>query len=214
MARDLNDALRTAISFAKVRQSPTVEPDDILLGALTVLSRFAIAHLGPLNLDLEPFGVSSKRAPTSTPTPAKPSYSDQTVALLDAASAIALADGSPKVGLSHLLACFADVETGLMGQLRQRYGLDSAAWRTALSRLLEPEDQPAAPVQPAGRPYYTPEEAAAYLGVHIQTIRGYIKSAKLPALRIAGERAIRLRREDLDALLEPLQPQEIDKHKP
>ncbi len=53
-----------------------------------------------------------------------------------------------------------------------------------------------------------------HLGLHIQTIRGYIKSAKLPALRIAGERAIRLRREDLDALLEPLQPQEIDKPKP
>jgi len=212
MAQDLNDALRSAISHARARESATVDPDHLLLGALTVLSRFAIARIGPLALDLEPFGVQWTQPPT--PLPAKPSYSDQTVAHLDAASAVALADGAPKVALPHLLACFAHVETGLMGQLRQRYNLDSAAWRAALTLLKTAEEDPPPTLQPSGRPYDTPEEAAAYLGVHIQTIRGYIKSAKLPALRIAGERAIRLRREDLDALLEPLQPQEIDKPKP
>lgn len=212
MARDLNDALKTAIALAKARGSATVEPDDLLLGALTALSRFAIAQIGALRLDLVPFGVSWKQAPT--PSSGRPSYSDETVAILDAASAIAGADGAPKVALPHLLACFADVETGLMGQLRQGYGFDSAAWRSALAGLPVNEDPPPAAFQPSGRPYYTPEEAAAYLGLHIQTIRGYIKSAKLPALRIAGERALRLRREDLDALLEPLPAQEIDPSKP
>lgn len=215
MAVDLNDALRTAIALAKARCTASVEPDDLLLGALTVLSRFGIARLGSLKLDLDEYGVCWRLVPA--PLPGKPAYSSETVALLDAAAAIASADHSPKVGIPHLLACFADVESGLMGQLRQRYGIDSAAWRIALTDVkeFEPKEEDAAPmIQLSARPYFTPEEAATYLGVHIQTLRGYIRSGKLPALRIAGERAIRLRREDLDALLEPLQPQEIDKHKP
>ncbi len=150
MAQDLNDALRSAISHAKARESPTVDPDDLLLGALTVLSRFAIARIGTLNLDLEPFGVTWTQPPT--PLPGKPSYSDQTVALLDAAAAVALADGAPKVALPHLLACFANAETGLMGQLRQRYNLDSAAWRAALTHLKPPEEDPPPPPPEPARP--------------------------------------------------------------
>jgi excisionase family DNA binding protein len=47
----------------------------------------------------------------------------------------------------------------------------------------------------------SPEQAAAELGVHIQTLRGYIRRGKLVAFRLAGERAIRIRRDDLLALL-------------
>jgi excisionase family DNA binding protein len=59
----------------------------------------------------------------------------------------------------------------------------------------------------AGRDYLTPEEAAEALGVHVQTVRGYVRSGKLAALRLAGERAIRIRRSDLETVLEPLVPQ-------
>jgi excisionase family DNA binding protein len=99
-----------------------------------------------------------------------------------------------------------------MNSLRQSYGIESASWRAALAEMAgPPQPSEAMPTPRQSRPYFTPEEAAAYLGVHIQTLRGYIRTAKLPALRIAGERAIRLRREDLESLLEPLLAQEIDK---
>jgi len=49
----------------------------------------------------------------------------------------------------------------------------------------------------------SPDEAADLLGVHTQTVRGYIRDGKLKAHRVAGERAIRIRRKDLLALLEP-----------
>jgi excisionase family DNA binding protein len=54
------------------------------------------------------------------------------------------------------------------------------------------------------RDYLTPEQAADALGLHAQTVRAYIRSGKLPAMRVAGERAIRIRREDLEKVLEPL----------
>jgi len=56
--------------------------------------------------------------------------------------------------------------------------------------------------------FFSPDEAAEFLGVHTQTVRGYIRTGKLPALRLAGERALRIQREDLLALLEPYKPEE------
>jgi excisionase family DNA binding protein len=56
--------------------------------------------------------------------------------------------------------------------------------------------------------FFSPDEAAEFLGVHVQTIRGYIRLGKLPALRLAGERALRIKRKDLLALLEPFKPEE------
>ena len=54
------------------------------------------------------------------------------------------------------------------------------------------------------------EDAAARLGVHSQTIRGYIRAGKLPAYRIAGERAIRVFTSDLFSLLERLEPSQSE----
>jgi hypothetical protein len=42
-------------------------------------------------------------------------------------------------------------------------------------------------------------------------MRGYIRSGRLPAFRLAGERAIRIRRVDLEKLLEPLSPNQDPK---
>jgi excisionase family DNA binding protein len=54
------------------------------------------------------------------------------------------------------------------------------------------------------RDYLTPEEAAEELGVHVQTMRAYIRSGRMPAFRLAGERAIRILRADLEKVLEPV----------
>jgi excisionase family DNA binding protein len=51
---------------------------------------------------------------------------------------------------------------------------------------------------------YSPEDVARYLGVHVQTVRGWIRSGRLPARRLAGQRALRIRESDVEAVLEPL----------
>jgi excisionase family DNA binding protein len=65
-------------------------------------------------------------------------------------------------------------------------------------------------VAPAHERLYSPEEAAEYLGVHVQTVRGWIRSGRLRASRLAGQRALRIRDTDLDSILEPVDPSDVD----
>lgn len=64
---------------------------------------------------------------------------------------------------------------------------------------------PAPVPTPAVVPWLTTTEAADYLGLTSKTIRRYIASGKLPARRI-GVRVVRVRRDDLDGLLSPVDP--------
>lgn len=57
---------------------------------------------------------------------------------------------------------------------------------------------------------YSPEEAAEYLGVHVQTVRAWIRSGRLKASRLAGQRALRIRASDLGSILEPVDASEVD----
>jgi excisionase family DNA binding protein len=41
-------------------------------------------------------------------------------------------------------------------------------------------------------------------------LRGYIKSGKLPAYRLAGEKVLRIKREDLMTLLEPVSVGDVE----
>jgi excisionase family DNA binding protein len=50
----------------------------------------------------------------------------------------------------------------------------------------------------------SPEAVAEYLEVHPQTVRAWIRSGRLPARRVAGLRALRVRYSDVQALLRPL----------
>ena len=54
----------------------------------------------------------------------------------------------------------------------------------------------------------TPEEVADYLKVHVRTVRAWIHSGRLPARRVAGLRALRIRAEDVATLLRPLEEAE------
>ena len=55
---------------------------------------------------------------------------------------------------------------------------------------------------------YSPEEAAEYLNIHVQTVRAWIRSGRLRARRLAGQRALRITASDLQSVLEPVQPDE------
>jgi excisionase family DNA binding protein len=57
---------------------------------------------------------------------------------------------------------------------------------------------------------YSPEEAADYLGVHVQTVRTWIRSGRLKASRLAGQRALRIRASDLLSVLEPVEPGDLE----
>jgi len=194
------EGLQRAITLAKLRGADEVEPDDVLLGCLWAISRFGVARVGPYLIDLDELRVDWIKSKIQTGV--KVAYSEATVVLLDRAAAIARADGAETVGIAHLLAAFPlSKPKGVIAKLCERHGIGSATWRAAVATL-DTESAPAS--QSGSAEYLSPEQAAELLGVHQQTIRGYIRSGKLPALRIAGERAVRIRRENLDRLLEPL----------
>jgi len=214
---DLEQAASFAIAAAKNQGLAEIGPDELLLGCLRAVSRFGVVALGSLVIDLEELGVVWLERPDGTAP--KVAYSKAVVEIFDLATQIALSAGPGQVRVEHLLAAFASEEAGLMGDLKRRYGITNASWRAAVAvfagqslgqmpvQAPEATRMDAAKVMDVGRDFLTPEEAAEALGIHVQTLRGYVRSGKLPALRLAGERAIRIRRADLEQVLEPLAPQ-------
>jgi excisionase family DNA binding protein len=137
-------------------------------------------------------------------------YSQEAVELFDRAAQIAKSVGESRISVYHLLAAFANEEVGLMGELKRVHGITSASWRAAVAELNSERTNGFKPEGLASeetklREYLTPEEAAQTLSIHVQTMRAYIRTGRLPAFRIAGERAIRILRADLGKVLEPLE---------
>ena len=214
-------ATRFAIKRAKRRKSPKVTRDDFLMGLFEAIARFGIVKIGPLTIDLEALGeVSGEASPDQADkTQQKVAYSSGAVAVFERAARIARKDNSQNIELVHLLVAFADEQDGLMVQLKEKYAISSVEWRSALSQwqpISFEKRQAGSEIGTARKPsmefdqkqFFSPDEAAEFLGVHTQTIRGYIRMGKLPALRLAGERALRIQRDDLLALLEPYKPDE------
>lgn len=195
-----------AIAAAKRGGRDEVGADELLLGGLQALSQFGVARLGPWTIDLEALGADWMTGPEKS---AKLGYSESAVEIFDRAVRIARVDGGGKVALPHLLAAFANEERGLMGDLKRAHGIDSASWRAAVSSLGAAREGPRVDAAPAAasREFLTPEEASEALGIHVQTMRAYVRSGRIPAYRVAGERAIRIRRPDLEKVLEPLVPE-------
>lgn len=218
----VSKATKAAIRHAKYRKSPKVNTNDLLVGILQVISRFDIIQIGHLIIDLQDFnehfknGVKHSIENTST---RKVAYSYSVNVLFEKVAHIAQKDTSPKVELVHLLVAFADENNGLMAQLKEKYNFSGKEWRVALAnwQFISPQKE-RIDSEIGGRSntvtyslekqLFSPDEAASFLSVHVQTIRGYIRMGKLPALRLAGERALRIKREDLLGLLEPFKPDE------
>lgn len=207
-------ASKAAIARAKSRAADQVSADDLLIGSLQSISRFGISLIGPWTIDLELMGEGP--LPADTVKGRKVAYGPDAVNVFDKAAVIAKQDRS-KVDLVHLLVAFAYVDCRFMEKLKRTCSFTSTEWRAELAKW-RPETALGAAVETKAmasaafedRPLLSPEEAAGLLGVHTQTVRGYIRSGKLPAHRLAGERAIRIRSEDVYALLEPFSGDETE----
>jgi excisionase family DNA binding protein len=54
------------------------------------------------------------------------------------------------------------------------------------------------------RLWLSPKQAANVIGVSLSAVRSYIRQGRLEARRVRGSRLLRISRQDLEALLEPL----------
>jgi excisionase family DNA binding protein len=206
------EAMHLAIARAKRRGAAFVTPDDLLGGLLRASARFGIVVIGDRIIDLERLGEGPlEEADAAGP---KVAYAPETVTLIDRAAAVARQDRASRTEIVHMLVAFAQEEGGLMGRIRETLGFDATAWRAALvdwkptsAARRGPHGQSSiSTVAAQAKALLSPDEAAELLGVHTQTVRGYIRSGKLTAHRLAGERALRIHQHDVLALLEPFDP--------
>ena len=96
-----------------------------------------------------------------------------------------------------MLLAFMTCSEGIPGRVFGELGVT----RQAVEAFAKQGPQPEAELETL----YSPEDVARYLGVHVQTVRGWIRSGRLHARRLAGQRALRIRASDVEAVLEPVE---------
>ncbi|MGE0601752.1 MAG: helix-turn-helix domain-containing protein [Dehalococcoidia bacterium] len=179
-------------------------PDIEFVAFLRSLSRFGFFTFGPITIDVRVVeDLLMRTAPRGTGGPGHPPISQSMVRFSYLLYERGNREKTKLNELDYLLAlmrCPDGLPARVFGELGvspedvERYAAELSAGR------------PEAP--PAERLYST-EEAAAYYGVHVQTVRAWIRSGKLPASRLAGQKSIRIREGDLKAVLERIDPKDM-----
>lgn len=170
--------------------------DLMFLAYLLKTSRFGYFTFGPITIDVrlieDLVARTVAREPAADPSMA-PGYSDDCLRFLRLLSDEAEESGRRRIDELHFLVAFMKIGEGIPGRVFTELGVSVEQVRSFV---------PAATT--AGGRLYSPEEAADYLGVHVKTVRNWIRSGRLRANRLAGQRALRIRASDLDRLLEPV----------
>lgn len=170
------------------------------------LSRFGYFTFGPLTIDVRLIGEIVER--TGVPRESGLThYGDDFVRFSRLLADEARRSSQRHIDELHLLLAFMRVEDGLpsrvfgeLGVTRdevEEYARGRGRSRAPLNRTVEEK-------------LYSPEEAATYLGVHVQTVRAWIRSGRLKASRLTGQRALRIAAADLQSVLEPVEPEDIE----
>ncbi len=185
----------------------TVTLDMVFLAYLLRTSRFGFFTFGPITIDVRLIEDIVERTTPRVAPDQRWVMADDTARLAATLTQEARRSGRKRIDeLTYLLA-FMRMNEGLPARVFSELGVT-------------PEDverfarsQPSAATGPASfadERLYSPEEAAEVLGVHVQTVRSWIRSGRLPASRLAGQRALRIRASDLESLLEPVDPSTLD----
>lgn len=193
---------RTLGKLAEEYASAEATLDLLFLAYLLRTAHFGYFTYGPVTIDVRL--IEDLVARTITPSTAaeggaRAGYSDDAVRFFKVLSEEIELSGRRRVDELHFLLAFMKIREGIPGRVFAELGV-------------RPEDVLAFVPQarPADRRLYSPEEAAEYLGVHVKTVRNWIRSGRLPASRLAGQRVLRIRAHDLDRVLEPVDPTAID----
>jgi excisionase family DNA binding protein len=158
------------------------------------LARFGYVTVGPITLDVRLLEDLVER--TAVPVPSTGMTEDM-VPFSRLLMEEVRRSGRMRIDELHYLLAFMRCNAGLPGRVFGELGVTPEQ----LERHLKRSGGTAA--EPAER-LMSPEAVADYLGVHVQTVRTWIRSGKLPARRLAGLRTIRIRSSDVETLLQPL----------
>jgi excisionase family DNA binding protein len=189
--------------LARRLNQSSVSVDMHFAAFIQVASRFGYFRFGPVTIDARMIeDIVERTTPQMAPgEPWRWSMDDTNARFAQTLSREVTRSGRRRLDELHYLLAFMRTPEGLPARVFGELGV-TAEEVEAYARDL---GQPAAS-EP--EKLYSPEEAAAYLGVHVKTVRSWIRTGRLRASRLAGQRALRIKAADLNAVLEPIDPGE------
>ncbi len=179
--------------------------DIMFLAYLLKTSRFGLYQYGPVTIDVSVVEHAVERnMEYGDGSPVL--YGDDVVRFSRILMEEVRKSGRKRPDEFHFLLAFMRCGEGVPGRVFSELGVTRRQVEDfASAERIGNSSQP-----PGLERLYSPEETAEYLGVHVNTVRGWIKGGRLPARRLAGQRALRIRESDLLNVLEPVEPGEIE----
>ncbi len=196
----LAEMQRELARLARETQSAEATLDLLFLAYLRRMSRFGYFSFGPVTINVRLIEDLVARTTRRMADPDhKPSYSDDCVRFFQVLAGEVERSGSRRIDEVHFLLAFMQIGEGIPGRVFSELAVTADDVRNFV---------PEAAGASGGR-LYSPEEAAEYMGVHVKTVRNWIRAGRLPASRLAGQRVLRIRAADLERLLEPVEPGDV-----
>ena len=194
---------RRVNALALERHAAAITVDIWFLAYLRSLARFGYFSFGPVSIDVNLVesivDATTPRMPQGESGP--PPMGDDVVRFSKLLMSEVRRDGRKRIDELGMLLAFMRLNEGLPGRVFSELGVTpEQVEEYARNRSQEP----------ALEKLYSPEEAAEYLNVHVQTVRTWIRTGRLRARRLAGQRALRITASDLQSVLEPLDPGDLD----
>lgn len=183
-----------------------VSPDIEFVAFLRSLSRFGFFVFGPVTIDVNVVEeILLRTHPHGEGGPEHPPVSEDYVQLTAAVWTTVTNSGSRRTDELHMLLTFMRWGQGLPARVFGELGVSPEAVEGYVANLGRAPSE-----RMVAERLYSTDEAADYLGVHPQTVRGWIRAGRLTASRLAGQKSIRIRASDLQAVLEPIEPTTFD----
>ena len=174
--------------------------DIYFLAFLRRMARFSYFTFGPIHIDVGVIEDIVRRTTPKAPPGTSGShgwaeefdfvdYSQRLMAEVQRS-------GRRRIDELHYLLTFMRIDRGLPKRVFGELGVSpEAVEEFAKQGIFAPQQL---------EKLYSPEEAAEYLNIHVQTVRAWIRSGRLRARRLAGQRALRITASDLQSVLEPI----------
>ncbi len=176
------------------RLGATVTLDIQFLAYLQQVARFGYFTLGPITIDVRLIeDIVERTAPPGDPL----SMSDDNARFSHLLMQEVRRSKRTRIDELHYLLAFMHCGEGLPARVFGELGVTPAQVEAYLKETGGVGGETVERL-------LTPEEVAEYLRVHVQTVRAWIRAGTLPARRVAGLRALRIRFADVSALLQPL----------
>jgi excisionase family DNA binding protein len=193
--KDVDTELQQGPWFPDTLRS-TSRIDVFFLAFLRTMARFGIFTVGPITIHVATVEKAVRQAVREDDG----RQTDDMAALLNLAYEERTRAGRRTVDEVHMLLAFMKIGKGVPARVFGELGVSPQQVEEFIRAGPRQEEEAAGVMESL----YSPEEAAAYLKVHVQTVREWIRSGRLRASRLAGQRALRIRASDLNTVLEPL----------